>query len=355
MCSACSRRFHGSCMNLTSGDINFLNANNTAWQCKECLDGLRQRRSLSDSDVSARDATATHRSQTGARTVSAESEHIAAAAGSADATTTDHYVSAEDKHLTIQHFNVIMQELQRARSVQETLSSKLSSLVESQGRLSHAIEKCNEAIVGHTQTLQQHNMLIDQNSQRLGQFQDRMLKMEQRVDSLVDDEQSQPGVSGSSGVNFPGSQTNEVVLELREREVRSSNLMVYNVPESKSRDVKQRISDDLQIVGQIIEILGVTVDIRKTIRVGRRGNEDRPLKLLLSSREDVLKCLKSRGKLADSQYRLDSDLTQLQRSHLRGVREELTRRIEGGERELTIRYMGGVPKIVKKSVRGPKN
>lgn len=143
--------------------------------------------------------------------------------------------------------------------------------------------------------------------------------------------------------------------ELNERERRRSNLMIFNVPESQSADVKVRVESDLQAVKQIMNVLGVTVEIRGVIRIGRRGGTPRPLKLLLSTRDDVLGCLRNRNRLEGTTYQIGSDLTQKQRLHMKGLKTELKRRVDSGERDLTIRYTDGVPKIIRKSVRKPKN
>lgn len=259
--------------------------------------------------------------------------------------------STSSGYLTLQHFDRIMAEFDKARSVQEGLSSKLSALIDTQSKLSRALEVCNETLSGHTQLLQQHSTCLADNDLKFGELQGNIELLERRISDLAGriDNSSSSNPAVCSGL--PVASDPEFLLrELKDREKRCSNLMLFNAAESSSSDVKQRIADDTRIVRTVMDTLGAGhVGLVKVVRLGKRGNKVRPVKLVLSSRNDVIECLKHKHRLSDTVYRISADLTELQRSHISDLRKELKVRVEHGETDLTIKYIEGLPKIVKKS------
>lgn len=348
-CFECARKFHGSCVNLSSGDVSFLNDNKKPWLCKECTDEGRRRRSASLTDITLRHTQKT----TGAHLASTDRGLLDASDGASGLGSSE-VVSADVEHLTTRHFDLIMDEFARARSAHDTLSSKLSSLIETQSLLSQAVEKCNATLSEHASSLEQHSTSIAENSRMINDVHDKLLLLEQRFETAVDSGDVRPEAPRAAEATGSSADTNALLSELNERERRRTNIMLFNIPESRSSAIKDRIADDLQAARQVIDSLEINTDIRRAIRMGRPGDNIRPLKLTLSSREDVLKCLRNRDKLKDTNFRISSDLTHMQRTHMNELREELDRRTNGGERNLTIKYVNDVPRIVRKSNRSSK-
>lgn len=56
--------------------------------------------------------------------------------------------------------------------------------------------------------------------------------------------------------------------------------------------------------------------------------------------------------MTSDNVRLFSDQTRQQQEYMKNLRNELRRQIDGGEKDLVIKYVKGIPKIVKQS---PKN
>lgn len=123
--------------------------------------------------------------------------------------------------------------------------------------------------------------------------------------------------------------------------------MVFGVSESSSSDLQRRVADDTRRTEEMMVKLGLEIRAQRVLRVGKLGVRPRPLKLILPSHDDVLRCLRNRRSLRDSDIRINSDLTELQRAHLRELRRQLKARMEGGETDITIRYVDGVAKIMK--------
>lgn len=316
-CSVCKKRFHGSCMNITSGDISYLAEKGEFWSCPDCIASVRrQRGSLSDSPI-ARPKLATG-------------------------------TSVREDQLTVRHFEQIMEEFNRAGAVRESLSTKLSALIETQAKLSQAVESCNERLSSHAELLQRHSASIAQGDERIGKLENSVAVLEQKVEGLADSAHISSTDVAQSSAALLG--TEALLSEIRSREQRSNNLMLFGVPESANSSRQQRIAEDTRRVGDVMRTLELEIQALKVLRVGKVGARPRPLKLVLSSRLDVNECLKNRNKLRGSDFRIASDQTELQRSHLRELRGQLKTRVDNGETDVTIKFVEGVPRIVKSTV-----
>lgn len=147
--------------------------------------------------------------------------------------------------------------------------------------------------------------------------------------------------------------TESAIQEIEERVSRANNIIIYNVPECPSDLAAERIQHDKNECEKIV--LGVTDTVAcDGIKVFRLGAKDqaatipRPLKVIMRKKSDAIEVLKNKYKLADPRN-VKSDLTPMQREYLKYLRDELDKRINGGEHDLTIKYIQGRPKIVKKS------
>ncbi|CAG9825701.1 unnamed protein product [Phaedon cochleariae] len=120
--------------------------------------------------------------------------------------------------------------------------------------------------------------------------------------------------------------------EINERLNRANNLMIYNVPESRSRDLKSKIDDDKEKVREIMHILDIRdaeSNILKVLRVGRSdGSRAKPLKVVFFNSYLVREILKSKQKLQQSNFRISADRKKLQQEIFKKVKKELMDRQE---------------------------
>nr|CAI5818076.1 unnamed protein product [Callosobruchus analis] len=156
---------------------------------------------------------------------------------------------------------------------------------------------------------------------------------------------------------------NQAVLrEVQNRAERSNNLMFYNIPESKSNDVKVRVDHDIKLISETLHKLDVAVANFKAIRIGRNVRNDqmqdkpRPVKVFLKNSQLVSDCLRNKWKLKDALIKINSDLTKSQRDKYSLLKKQLNRRISEGENNLVIRFTLGDPYITSSKPKGtPKH
>lgn len=151
--------------------------------------------------------------------------------------------------------------------------------------------------------------------------------------------------------------TESIINEVAERQRRATNILIFNAPESTSGSGEARRGDDLELFAGVVSDLGITVSGCKAIRLGRPAeNRPRPLKVILPSSADAMHILRNKNKLKlRPRMHVVSDQTPLQREFLASLKRVLQERTEGGEKDLIIKYVKGVPTIMKKSVDSTKN
>lgn len=84
--------------------------------------------------------------------------------------------------------------------------------------------------------------------------------------------------------------------------------------------------------------------------VKKNKNGARSLIITLQNAQSALNIIRNRTKLKDKNIFINADLTPNQRMHFNNTRDELKRRLANGEKDLTIKYIQGVPKIIQKNL-----
>lgn len=155
------------------------------------------------------------------------------------------------------------------------------------------------------------------------------------------------------------SSTAELFGEMQDRASRAKNVILYNLLQSQAQDSIQRINHDKTYINSILTKVNVKCDNFKAFRLGRQGNGSRPLKVIFDDPNLVSSCLKNRKLLADGDVRMRADLTLLQREQIRNAHAELQRRTQDGEKDLLIKYLNGIPKVITARISNknvvPKN
>lgn len=139
--------------------------------------------------------------------------------------------------------------------------------------------------------------------------------------------------------------SNNVLTEMAERQKRSCNIMIFNLPE-KGEHEDEAATDQL-----ISNLVNCPLEIKKITRLGKKNkNGYRSLRVTLNSAEDVHKILRHKKNLDRSQkIFINSDLTIQQREILNQLKNEIKTRHRNGEQNLTIKHVNGEPRIISKN------
>jgi hypothetical protein len=158
-----------------------------------------------------------------------------------------------------------------------------------------------------------------------------------------------------SSANPPLAYREDIITESFNRYQRMHNILVAGIVEINNKDKAAREHHDLDICMKVLKT--VHKDCPAPVKVMRLGKYDtektRLTKLTFESTETVTFLLKNKTKNI-GEYRIYSDQTPNQMAYMKTLRNELHRRNENGETNLTIKYIRGVPKIVN-SENEPKN
>ena len=152
-------------------------------------------------------------------------------------------------------------------------------------------------------------------------------------------------------------QVNQKIDELKEREERKNNLMIFNMKESTKNEFKEELKEDLLSVIQIIKHTNPELNDSITNqlsennikRLGKKkpttsddvSTKPRPIKLTLPDEASKFKILKNSYKLKSFQDNnkvgLKLDLTKQQQCEERELRQELLKRREQNEDVMIFR------------------
>lgn len=143
--------------------------------------------------------------------------------------------------------------------------------------------------------------------------------------------------------------TEQIIHEVNQRQLNESNVILYNVPESKQEDQKSRSDEDLStVVSLLSDIQNIDTNKLKTVRIGRYvRNKIRPIRVRMLNKTEAITVLKSKKNIIDKNTGLNinvsSDQTISQRNYLKKLKEDLKK---DENKNKTIKYVRGVPTIV---------
>lgn len=238
-----------------------------------------------------------------------------------------------------------------------TLLSELQNLArvfESQLRTTNDnLETIKNQNAGFSQRLDQHGRDIDGLKTGFTDYSERLRSLERDAEdgarALPPGSQSGP----PAGTSYMG-----MVAEMQERLTRSSNLIVYNLPEAGPNGNEPLAIRQLLSVVQNIDTGSIT-----TRRLGKTPSADRPRPILVGIRSnaEVMRVIRNRHLLPRS-ISVSSDKTPAQREELRQLRGQADEHNRSNPlNRKTVKYVNGVPTLVdetasKKNPNGqPKN
>lgn len=168
----------------------------------------------------------------------------------------------------------------------------------------------------------------------------KFINLEKDINAIKQGECSDPKI--------PPPSREDLICEIRERTNREKNIIIVGIVESHNVEAKDRISHDAKEVQTIIKELATNnVTPIKTMRLGKYvSGKNRPIKVLFNSVEIPKEIFRNKSKLSKKDIKIFSDQTPAQQSHMIELKNQLSKRQENGETDLTIKFIKGQPKIV---------
>jgi len=136
------------------------------------------------------------------------------------------------------------------------------------------------------------------------------------------------------------SVTSSLATEQREKEKRQLNLILHNVPESKSSDPLTRKKEDTDFVQQVFsDVLSTPATITNAIRLGKKDSRIRLLKISVESLDQKKAILRNKLKLRKEQNSehickifITPDLTPSEQRENKALRAQLTQMNQGAKK-----------------------
>lgn len=187
---------------------------------------------------------------------------------------------------------------------------------------------------------------------QLSQLETKILHGENKLMSLESDFKELK-LKPVSSFNNQLCLNEQIIREIQDRKKRENNIILLGIPEQTSYSVEQRVLKDESEVLYIIS--QISKDIPKPVKIFRIGKfipgKMRGLKVCFDKPEPAMQLLRSKDKIA-SNIKIYSDQTPAQRDYFLKTKNELNNRISNGEKDITIKYIKGIPSVVKST---PKN
>ena len=146
------------------------------------------------------------------------------------------------------------------------------------------------------------------------------------------------------------------LTEEKERSKRQLNLIIHNLDEAASDDVQTRKDQDTQKVSEIFKHLGTKASVNNAVRLGKKGDKKRLLKVTVSSGKEKAAILRScthlRKESTPTQFSnvfITPDLTPQQQLQNKILRNKLAEMNQDGKlyRIKMVRLCGGSHKVFR--------
>lgn len=173
----------------------------------------------------------------------------------------------------------------------------------------------------------------------------RIKSLEINIDTLKSDTNS----------NNQQTDYNNLISEIHERSQREKNLIITGINEIFSKNTDERRNYDKSQINDVIR--SIIPDCPAPIKVIRLGkydsNKSRPIKVCFEEPSVPKLVLKNKSIIQEKSIKVKiySDQTPYQKRVMQSLKDELKNRTEAGEKDLTIKYIKGIPKIIQNKTK----
>lgn len=336
-CCKCCCWLHKGCSGLSTTEFNkvcaiFEKTGSHSWECSTCCRSLVKRVSLGGKPPANRNSKSsvemTDRDRGRSRATRSNSKPEMSTGCTANGSS-----------------QVAVDEASTPKFDHNQIKSRLSAL-QSKNNVSNKdvlimLGQLFEVVLDHKNQVQ--NTLEDV----IAHQQNRIKDLESEVEAIKIELVQLKGDSNKqvNSVKSDENQTN-LISEIQDRNFRSKNLIVHNIPECTSEVIRERVDFDKTQVIHLLEKLEMESNVDfKVSRIGKKSNQTRPIRLMLPSANIAVDCLKRKKKLENTKIKISADMTYMQRQEIKKLYDELNTRRDNGEDGLVIRYSKSIPYI----------
>lgn len=286
--------------------------------------GIDKNRTLSEPDLSANNfddyGSITHRNKR--KHNDDDIEHLNnEISGLKDKMTEMMEILVSNSKIQTENMNKLCLDVKDIKHQVSSIGSTIKNIIAEQNTLKLKVE----SLIGHVECTKE-----------------KLMHLESDVEQL---KQNSPGTAS------PNSPTHceDIIKEIQERNIRSKNIIVVGIPESNLKTAQERHKYDKNEVTKIIKVIEPkSNEPTKTIRLGQyKTNQNRPIKVFFNSEEEAKEILRNKNNLKKDHIKIFSDQTPNQKKYLLNLKEELGKRTANGEANLIIKYVQGLPKIIR--------
>lgn len=185
---------------------------------------------------------------------------------------------------------------------------------------------------------------LDRVTTKLEEFEPRLALVESEVLALKNNQV--PNITEN---------VENIFAECNDRIRRSKNIIIYNLPESNSAtSVTVSKANDAKLIENLLGHMRSQIQLCNTrhYRIGKKSKgKSRPLVLCMPSESEAVNIFKNfKGDDLPDNLKgisLSHDRTPRERKYLEQLRSTLKSRQDAGEKNLTIKFINGIPSIVE--------
>lgn len=223
-----------------------------------------------------------------------------------------------------------------SESLSVTIDTEYNSKIDN---ILFAVNDIKKLMSKHESLFSELNNKLDEVSNQLLDLGARTAVLENRVTII---ENSVSTITNSS--NFSSDET--IISEVIDRQSRSRNLIIFNLPESIGIN-----ENDTSLIKFVLDDITPNIAPVTISRLGQKSNKPRPIKVILHEPSNVFIILKNKHKLRTyptyGSIRITPDRTTMQRNQIRDIIRKLEERKAAGESNLIMKFIKGIPTISK--------
>lgn len=234
------------------------------------------------------------------------------------------------------------------------LTTSINAQNESSAKISGDIADIKDQIIDIKKSMgmtgqKLSNLAIEQTGMKaeIQNLADTVYKTDEKIATLESDVQKLQ-VSSTGSILRDLAPCDDVMYELNDQINRKNNILIMGVKEPKSDSIDERKIYDKGEVLKTIKLISVNCpEPTQIARIGKyKSDGSRAIKVRFESEETAKQILKNKSKLAGTTIKIFGDQTPYQQTRFKKLKDELNHRTLGGEKNLLLKYIKGVPKIV---------